>query len=209
MVVNISQFALHMLSSMNFITTPVENENVEAQTQEKVVKRGKEWVLLKLRKFFLLWCADFPLDHAWLQDGRRSLGVRYWSSVKKAKNTQDKPGSHAVGDRFDEQVTSRMTMVDFGGSWASYLGKLFAAVFSSVKRSSQQHPTYNNVALCELEQCLQRKKVLRKNVLVRFLSCRNTAEERGRAIWLFFSPFRSFPFLSLEKIRKADGKARV
>lgn len=54
MVVNISQFALHMLSSMNFITTPVENENVEAQTQEKVVKRGKERVLLKFRKFFLL-----------------------------------------------------------------------------------------------------------------------------------------------------------
>lgn len=50
MLVNVLEFAFHMLSHLNFITTPTENENVEPQTQEKVIKSGKEQVLLKPRK---------------------------------------------------------------------------------------------------------------------------------------------------------------
>ena len=86
----------YMLSPVSFITTPVENENMEAQfpkmTQAKVVKSGKEQFLLKPRKVVSALMCRLPFrSHTPLRWKREPRGRR-WNSEWPEKNTEDELG---------------------------------------------------------------------------------------------------------------------
>lgn len=147
MFVNILQFTVcfpDMFSPMSFITTPIKNENMEAQCcprwfRKKWSSRGRSSFFWSQGTFFPLKCTNTPLDPCVASRWRREHRGKMAQLGEKGKRTEARLGRVCGGRKWcggeiswiGRNLNDHIT--DFSDSWARYLGKLLALVSSFVK----------------------------------------------------------------------------